>query len=49
MSCMDKFPEMKGFYVIMDDESIHTSNKVQNMIKKKENMDVFTVLLIPLN
>lgn len=35
MSCMDKFPEMKGFYVIMDDESIHTSNKVQNMIKKK--------------
>lgn len=46
---MDKFPEMKGFYVIIDDASIRTSNKVQSMIEKKGNMDVFTVLLIPLN
>lgn len=36
MSRMDKFPEMKGFYVIIDDASIRTSNKVQSMIEKKE-------------
>jgi hypothetical protein len=29
---MDKFPEMKGFYVIMDDESINIYNKLQCII-----------------
>jgi transposase len=29
---MDKFPAMKGFYIIMDNAPIHTSNEIEKMI-----------------
>lgn len=42
MSRMDKFPEIKGFYVIIDDASIRTSNKVQSMIEKKKEIWMYS-------
>lgn len=32
---MGKYPEMKGFYLIMDDAPVHSSNEVNQMIERR--------------
>jgi hypothetical protein len=32
---MDKFPEMKGFYIVMDNAPIHTSQDITTMIEAR--------------
>ena len=35
MNCMDQFPEMKGFYIVMDNAPIHTADEIEEMIPKR--------------
>ncbi|KAG1203139.1 hypothetical protein G6F70_001627 [Rhizopus microsporus] len=32
---MDKFPEMKNFYIVMDNAPIHTSDSIKNLIEAR--------------
>lgn len=32
---MDKFPEMKGFYIVMDNAPIHTSQDITTMVEAR--------------
>ncbi|CEG80826.1 hypothetical protein RMATCC62417_15105 [Rhizopus microsporus] len=44
MNYMDEVPEMKGFYLVMDNAPIHTSDEIRTLI---ENRDYQCVYLPP--
>jgi transposase len=47
---MGKFPEMKGFYLIMDNAPIHTSKEVEEMVVSRcYNCDYLPPYSIELN
>ncbi|GAA5811717.1 hypothetical protein MFLAVUS_005158 [Mucor flavus] len=39
---MDKFPEMRNFYIIMDNAQIHTSDIITSLIEMRETEDLKT-------
>ena len=45
---MDQYPEMKGFYIIMDNAPIDTADDIDGMISK-ENTKAFASLHIRLS
>ncbi|KAI7904673.1 uncharacterized protein BX663DRAFT_324779 [Cokeromyces recurvatus] len=51
MDEMDCILEMKGYYIVMDNAPIHTSNEIDTMVTEREREDIsaFISLLIPLS
>jgi hypothetical protein len=41
MNCMDQFPEMKGFYIVMDNAPIHTADEIEEMISKRGYRSIY--------
>ncbi|KAG0184917.1 hypothetical protein DFQ28_010231 [Apophysomyces sp. BC1034] len=41
MNFMDQYPEMKGFYIVMDNAPIHTADDIDEMIQR-EDTEAFT-------
>jgi hypothetical protein len=41
MNCMDQFPEMKEFYIVMDNAPIHTADEIEEMISKRGYRSIY--------
>lgn len=41
MNFMDQFPEMKGFYIVMDNAPIHTADDINQMITKRGYRSIY--------
>jgi transposase len=38
---MDQFPEMKGFYIVMDNAPIHTADEIEEIISKRGYRSIY--------
>lgn len=38
---MDQYPEMKGFYIIMDNAPIHTADEIEETISKRGYRSIY--------
>ena len=38
---MDHFPEMKGFFIVMGDAPIHTTDEIEEMISKRGYRSIY--------
>jgi hypothetical protein len=41
MNLMDQFPEMKGFYIVMDNAPIHTADEIEEMISNRGYRSIY--------
>ncbi|KAL7313932.1 hypothetical protein PS15m_012363 [Mucor circinelloides] len=41
MNFMDQFPEMKGFYIVMDNAPIHTADDIDQMVTKRGYKSIY--------
>ena len=41
VNCMDRFPEMKRFYIVMDNAPIHTADEIEEIISKRGYRSIY--------
>lgn len=47
MNYMDQYPEMKWFYVVVDNTPIHTADRIEEMISKRGHRSIYHPPYLP--